>query len=237
MREYQSFGAGVNSVALAEILHHKPEKVFADPGCEYPETYDYLKSYPYEITVLNDPVEGCNTIEEWCHKLGHAPFIAFRSCTDKWKYRRLVKYFEKPCIVYLGIAYDESHRIKIHRKKDIIYRYPLVEQKITRSKCIEIIRSAHLKIPPKSGCWFCPMQPKSSWWRLARHHPDLFWRAVAIDELSPKIKCWDRGLRNLWPPQMVFEEDLGWECQFCFAQYCDTTGIINHLSKEESHEV
>lgn len=215
MKEYQSFGAGVNSVALAEVMHHIPEKVFADTGCEYPETYAYLDNYPYPITVLNSPVEGCATIEDWCMKLGHAPFMRFRSCTDKFKHARMERYMEKPCTVYIGIAYDEKHRARITEKGRITYKYPLVEQGINRAKCKEIITEAGLPIPPKSGCWLCPFQPKSSWWRLARQHPDLFQRAIKIDELNEKVRLREKGLRGLLPAQNVFEEDDGWECQHC----------------------
>lgn len=231
MREYQSFGAGVNSVALAEILNHKPEKVFADTGCEYPETYNYLKCYPHPVTVLNNPVEGCKTIEEWCHKLGHGPFIKFRSCTYKWKIRRIEKYIERPCIINVGIAYDEKHRAKIFKKGKIKYRYPLVDNKITRKECIEIIKNAELDVPPKSGCWLCPFQPKASWWRLGRNHPDLFWRAVVVDELSEKIDLNYGGLRRLWPPQSVFVEEEGWECQFCMLDW-NNDGEVSEFNKK-----
>jgi 3'-phosphoadenosine 5'-phosphosulfate sulfotransferase (PAPS reductase)/FAD synthetase len=222
MIEYQSFGAGVNSVALSEVLNHRPEKIFANTGCEYPETYDYLENYPFEITVLNNKVEGCQNIEEWCVKvLGHAPLRRFRSCTDKWKIRRIEKYIERPCIINIGIAFDEAHRIKIHKKGKIKYRYPLVEKRITRKNCMEIIELSGLKIPPKSGCWLCPFQPKTAWWRLGRNHPDLFWRAVKIDEMGDKIGIWRKPgdlRKRLWPPQTVLMDEPGWECQFCLIQ-------------------
>ena len=224
MNEYQSHGVGVNSAALAEVLGYRPERVFSDGGCEYNETYTYLENYPYEVTILHPIVEGCHTIEEWCHKLGHAPFSQMRNCSDKWKHRPLERYYKPPCIVYIGIAYDERHRAKLDEKNTrrgkITYKYPLVENGIDRGDCIEIIRESGLTIPPKSGCWLCPLQSKASWWRLGRHHPDLFQRALAIDDLSDKVKLWEgtqavRGLRALWPPQAVFEEEEGWECQLC----------------------
>lgn len=216
MRKYQSFGAGVGSVALAEVINHRAEKVMSDPGCEMPETYEFLRTYPNEVTVLHPIVEGCKTIEEWCHKLGHGPFKRWRSCTDKWKIRPIEKYYERPCIVYIGFTADEAHRVRIHKKGKIEYRYPMVEQNITRKMAVNIIADAGLNIPVKSGCFFCPFQPKASWWRLGRHHPELFWRAVNIDELSDKIKLYgNKPLTRLWPPQMVFEEEVGWECQFC----------------------
>ncbi len=218
MIEYQSFGGGVNSVALSEVLDHSVEKIMADTGCEGRPTYRYLAEYPHPITMLKGHVEGCNDIEEWCHKLGHAPFRMYRSCSDKWKYRVIEKYYERPCLVYIGIAYDERHRVKIHKKGKITYRYPLVEQKITRNKCKRIILDAGLPVPPKSGCWLCPFQSRGSWWKLAREDPDLFWRAVEIDELSTKIGIYKMpgDLRKLWPPPSTFIIDEDWECQHCF---------------------
>src|SRR4030042_2912593 len=187
MNEYQSFGAGVNSVALAEVLRHGPERVFADPGCEYPETYRYIEYYPHEITALHPIVGGCRTIELWCHKLGHAPFSQMRSCSDKWKHRPLERYYNPPCTVHIGIAYDERQRAQLDEKNTkrgkITYKYQIVEQGKNRGNCIEIIREAGLLVPPKSGCWLCPLQSKASWWRLGRQHPDLFRRAIAGDDL------------------------------------------------------
>jgi hypothetical protein len=218
MKEYQSFGFGVNSVALGELLNC--EKVFVDTGAEYPETYEYIKYYletGREVTILTPQVEGCNNIVDWCHKIGHAPFRMYRSCTDKFKIRIMERYFEKPCIVNIGIAYDERHRVKGYKKRDIEYKYPLVERRITRQGCIELIKEADLRVPPKSGCWLCPFQPKPAWWRLGRNHPELFWKAVEIDELHESIGAWRKPgeLRKLWPPQTVFYEDEGWECQMC----------------------
>lgn len=219
MSVIQSFGAGVNSVALSLILPDSVERVFADTGAEQPETYEYLKQHNFHLTVLDSPVEGCNNIIDWCHKLGHGPFRMRRSCTDKFKRRRIEKYIKRPAIIYIGFSAEEAHRAKTtdgeaFKRQGIEYRYPLIEQGITREGCKKLIRDAGLPVPPKSGCYICPFQPKGSWWRLARQHPDLFWKAVEIDELSKKIGLWrDPGdLRHLWPPQMVFEEDEGWEC-------------------------
>jgi len=216
MNEYQSFGAGVGSVALAEVLNHRIEKVFSDPGCEEPETYAYLAQYPHPITTLHPVVEGCTTIEEWCHKRGLAPFRRYRNCTRLWKIEPLNAYFKKPVTIYIGYTFDEAHRAKLRETKVMKYRYPMVEQRITRLQAKEIIKDAGLEIPPKSGCWLCPLQPKSSWWRLGRTHPDLFWRAVAIDELADNIKLREKGLRGLWPPQKTLFEEDEFECQFCY---------------------
>jgi len=62
VKEYLSFGAGVNSVALLLLLQDQGrefESVFSDHRCEYPETYeylDYLKDLGFEITRLDPKV-------------------------------------------------------------------------------------------------------------------------------------------------------------------------------------
>ena len=203
---------------MAEVINHRIEKVFSDPGCEQPETYAYLSNYPHQITILHPVIDDCKTIEEWCHFRGRAPFRKYRECTRLWKKTPIDNYIETPAIMYIGFTYDEAHRARLRDTKKLIHRYPLVEQGITRLQAKEIIKDAGLDMPPKSGCWLCPLQPKASWWRLGRTHPDLFWRAVAIDELADNIKLRDRGLRHLWPPQKTlldFEEDE-FECQFCY---------------------
>ena len=54
MKNYLSFGAGVNSVA-AFLLGGFDEAIFCDTGNEYPETYDYLDKFTgkFNLTVLN----------------------------------------------------------------------------------------------------------------------------------------------------------------------------------------
>ncbi len=231
MKEYTSCGLGVNSMAMALVKPDSPH-IFSDPGCEMPGTYEALKNWPVEVTVLHPKVKEkgveCSTIEEWCHKLGHAPLRAMRSCSDKWKHQPLEHFYEKPCIINLGIAYDEKHRAtktqRNTRGGTIFYKYPLVEQKVTREKCIDLIENAGFKVPPKSGCFFCPFQRKEMWIKLLREYPDLYERAMQVDELSKKVKCYDNGLRwlkgriDLGLEQGTFcqpDPDDSWECQHC----------------------
>jgi len=229
MGEYQSFGFGVNSVALAEVLHYKPECIFADTGNEMPETYEYIKTYPHPVTILNTPVQGYDTLQEFCLGQGIPPMRHFRWCTDKFKKQRINKYIKaiegkNEVTQYIGIAYDERHRATITKKGRFNYRYPLVEQKIDRNQCIEIIKNAGLTVPPKSGCWFCPFQTKKKWIKLLREHPDLYDEAVVLDEVGDKIHVYDKGLRELrgrvnlgLEQKTLFEkdDDEDWECQFC----------------------
>ena len=60
--------------------------------------------------------------------------------------------------------------------------YPLVERKINRKQCDEIIAAEGLPLPVKSGCTFCMYQPISEWRKLYVNHNDLYWQAVKMEE-------------------------------------------------------
>ena len=231
MGEYQSFGYGVNSVAMAEHLDHRGKKLFSDTGSESVETYLYMNYYEqlHHVEVLHDPVQGFNSLYDYCVAYKTVPHRAFRWCTDKFKRQRLNQaYKDDPNpVVYIGIAYDEKHRAKIDKKGKIAYKYPLIENGITRQNCVEIIEESGLRVPPKSGCWFCPFQSKNSWLKLLRDHPDQYEAAVQLEKNSPpKVDLYPHGLdwlrgrvdTNLEQYQL-FTDD--WECQFCMVDYED----------------
>ena len=228
MKEYQSFGYGVNSVALSEVLHHEPLKLFADTGNESDETYVFQRYYEqiHDVIVLRDPVQGFTSLYDYCIAYKTVPHRAFRWCTDKFKRQRVNQFYKDDSepIVYMGIAYDERHRAKVDKKGKITYRYPLVENGITRKQCIEIINEAGLQVPPKSGCWFCPFQSKQSWIKLLKNHPEQYEKAVQLEANSPpNVDLYPHGLdwlrgrvdTGLEQTHLVIEEDDGWECQFC----------------------
>jgi len=228
MGEYQSFGYGVNSIALAETLKHSAPKIFSDTGDESRETYAYMEYYEpiHHVEVLRAPVQGHNNLYDYCVAYKTVPHRAFRWCTDKFKRQPLNRYYKNDgeITIYMGIAYDERHRAKLDKKGKITYKYPLVENGVTRAQCIEIIEEAGLVVPPKSGCWFCPFQNKQSWLRLLRDHPDQYELAVQLEKNSPPDVDlyhhglnWLRGRVNLGLEQTslldVLDED--WECEFC----------------------
>jgi len=196
MTEMISFGAGVNSVAMTIMLVNDGWRgpiVFADTGAEWPETLCYMRTFEsewlrprgLEITRLSpgstyhaDEVDV--SLEQFC--LAHAivPYMAARWCTDKWKIKPLGKWSEangyEMCL--LGFAADEAHRAK-----DIAgRRYPLIESDVTRQGCHRIIAAAGLEPPIKSGCFFCPGQRLAGWRRLYYEHPDLYERAIALED-------------------------------------------------------
>lgn len=199
MSEMVSFGAGVNSVAMTIMLVEggwRGPIVFADTGAEHPETYCYIEYFEREylkprglgVTRLLPGSEyhargkkGTLTLEGYCLHAGLIPLLAMRWCS--------IAYKRQPCLVWmadhdmdmqlLGISSDEPRRV---RYDDSGKRYPLVEATINRSECKRIIQRAGLDAPRKSGCFFCPGQTLGQWRSLFYNQPDLFERALALED-------------------------------------------------------
>lgn len=64
------------------------------------------------------------------------------------------------------------------------YRYLLQEWGIDREECIRLIERAGLPVPMKSACFFCPASKKSEIVWLRDTHPELFARAIKIEQLA-----------------------------------------------------
>jgi hypothetical protein len=78
--------------------------------------------------------------------------------------------------------------------------YPLIDEKIDREQCIEIIKKAKLPIPVKSGCYFCPFNNLDRWASIYDTHPELYNKAMKLEENGkhmPKQKLTPLTLRGL----------------------------------------
>ena len=186
----------MNSVALYLLMVEQGiefEAVFSNTGCEWPETYHYLAMFQWwtkanglrSVTILNPVVDGTRSLLENCEKYSMVPQRKPRWCTSRWKSKPLEAYQKKPAFVHIGFAFDEAHRATLRQSVEgYESRYLLIEHKITRGGCVEMIRKAGLPIPRKSGCFVCPMQRRGQWQELRRYHPDLFCKALHIERLS-----------------------------------------------------
>jgi 3'-phosphoadenosine 5'-phosphosulfate sulfotransferase (PAPS reductase)/FAD synthetase len=192
MKNYLSFGGGVNSTAMYLLLMDEGiefEAVYVDHGCDWPETREYVYEFAKQnpLTILRPWVgtrEGKHFADlfEYCWFKKMLPSRVTRWCTDKFKRRVLGAYHKKPCWVFIGYAADEAHRATISTHQGQEFRWPLIEHGIDRDGCKQLIKDYGFIVPPKSGCWICPFQRVSEWKILRRQHPDLFCKAKALEE-------------------------------------------------------
>ena len=209
-RHVLSFGGGVNSVALMVVLLREElpfdEAVFADTGGEVPETYQYLEIARQYLTDHGIPLNvvskrGRSLYEtSWDRKV--FPSAIWRWSTRDFKITPIQRHYRSLDVhinQYLAIAWDEIHRMKDSRVDYVTNLYPLIDRRLTRADCIDIIQDVGLPTPQRSSCFFCPFNSVDRWRWLYETHPDLFDKAIALEENSkhfPSQRLTDQAFRE-----------------------------------------
>lgn len=211
-RHILSFGGGVNSVALMIWLirerHPLDEVVFADTGAELPETYaylprveDFLSRHRIPLRILAARVRGRDLYETcWDRKV--FPSAIWRWSTRDFKVKPILRYYRSLNVhvnQYLAIAYDEFDRMRTSQVPYVTNLYPLVDHKMTRVQCVDLIQETGLPLPVKSSCFFCPFSSLDRWKWLYENHPDLYEKAIALEENSkhfPSQRLTDQVFRK-----------------------------------------
>ena len=195
MRHVCGISGGKDSSALAVYLGRmRPdldiEYFFCDTGAELPETYEYLTRLE---TVLGKPIARLNAERGFDHWFevyrGMLPSPQVRWCTRMMKIAPLEEWIgDDPTTSYVAIRADEASRKGyVSTKSNITSVFPFVEEGIDHDGVLRILDEAAIGLPSyyewrtRSGCYFCFYQRKAEWVGLAERHPDLFERAVAIE--------------------------------------------------------
>src|SRR5579875_2941517 len=161
-----------------------------------------------------------------------------RACTDDFKIKVVAKWIKEhgatpvqPAIVGLGISLDEFQRMRTD--SGIAYEkltYPLIDLRMDRQQCMNIIRDAGLPVPPKSSCWFCPFHSLRVWQEMRDRQPELFQRACELEALIIKrmdtfkpgdAAYFTRKLKPLaWATSSLVQDSLFEDDDMCESGYC-----------------
>lgn len=155
---------------------------------------------------------GYTTIEGNCLQNATLPSLAFRrkSCSLKWKAEPMDNWLKSwepakaawargervtKCIGYDCGPADSRRAVTRTGDAKFAFIYPLREWGWDRERCITEIRAEGLEPPMKSACFFCPAsKPVELLW-LAETHPQLWLRAVQMeDRAMPSLKT----IQGLW---------------------------------------
>ena len=187
--------------------------LFADTGAEHPHTYAYLDTMnqwlkehnmPQITQVYKTTKDGLRlTLEEECLCSGSLPSIAYgqKKCSLKHKIQPQDKFCNhhpecrkiwaqgKKVVKFIGYDAGEQYRkdkILLRDLADPKYSkwYPLMEWGWNRENCIQAIHAAGLPQPGKSSCFFCPSMRANEIIALREQHPDLYRRALAVEEAA-----------------------------------------------------
>lgn len=193
-RHVCGISGGKDSSALAVYMRDKVpdmEYFFCDTGAELPETYAYLTKLE---VVLGKKIEYLNSERDFAHYFevfrGALPSPQMRWCTSLLKIKPLEDWIGDDNVVsYVAIRSDEQNRKGyVSTKPNIATKFPFIENNIDHAGVIKILDDAGINLPEyydwrtRSGCYFCFFQRKAEWVGLADKHPDLFQKAVAIEQ-------------------------------------------------------
>lgn len=101
-------------------------------------------------------------------------------------------------ITAMGISMDEFQRMRSSSGNEWQQlAYPLIDLRLTRADCIDIIKQAGLPIPPKSSCWFCPYHSKAVWQEMRDNQPALFEKVMDLENQINTFRA-SKGKRPVW---------------------------------------
>lgn len=238
MEKIFSFGGGIQTTALALLIKEGKVEVdmavFADTGCEKPETYWYIENYMkplfhqigLEFTIVKTKQDD-PTLYDYCWRKRDIPsVIGHRWCTDKYKVRVIQKLYgtDKKVKYIIGFSSDEVHRINRSKQNR---EYPLIDLGITANDCRYYIQSNGYPLPLKSSCYICPFQHPVEWNWLKNNHLDLFEKALELEkrfhEHRPHLRD-DFGLLRGTPLRKLKDgvqpEMFQLEGDSCWSGYC-----------------
>lgn len=229
-----TIGGGTNSLAMVFEMHKRGIPIdvciFADTKAEKPDTYRSLQALD-EWLIKNgyDPliiVSTEKTLEEDCLERKALPSIAygFKSCSqrfklgpqDKWAnhYEPFKEIWKSGAKVTKFIGFDAGEERRAanaysrnKEDKKYEYRYPLIEWNINRDGCVKIIEENGFKQPGKSSCFFCPNMRKNEIVFLRKENPDLFQRAIDIEDNADLMTIKGLGRNFSWKDYIWYKEN------------------------------
>lgn len=201
---YVSLGAGVESSALLVLaalgLRGCPSvdlAIFADTQDEATWTYGQLVAMQrfaaeHGVTVMSvtrgrlsgDPVIR---VPAYVRNTDGEVAPLTQNCTRDYKLtpiRRAVRAEMKrrgvrKAAALIGISLDEADRMSDSRFKFLRHVYPLVDARMRKRDCADLLRAHGLPVPRKSACVFCPWRSDRGWRDLQVHDP-LGWEVACL---------------------------------------------------------
>ncbi len=157
-----------------------------------------------------------------------------RTCTIDFKIRVIDKFIAEELqhngsvTVGLGISTNEIQRAKNRNPEKIrgfikTIEYPLIELGLNRSQCLRIIADAGLPVAPRSACYFCPFHTQAEWIRLRHDRPDLFDKAVEIEQFINEKRKAVLKRDKVWLHQFLrpLDEAVGLQMTFDDLENCE----------------
>ena len=194
MQKFISYSGGVESTTMLVLLGAKATPIFSDTGWEHAALYEWLDVVEAKTGIHIERIrrEG-ETLPEYIARAKYYPSALARFCTRMFKIEPIDDYLKSqtPCELMIGLNYDEQDRTGNHGLIDgVKYSYPLIDLKLNREACIDILAAKGLlpRFPSymmRGGCIGCFWKRKSEFRRMALMSPD---EADSVADLEERIQ-------------------------------------------------
>lgn len=201
-------GGGVQSTAIAALIVMgvlpKPDlAVIADTGREQSTTWSYMEQVTAPalarvgVNLQRVQAKDFATVDLYGGKDGESLLIpAFTNlsgeigkmpafCSNEWKQRVVRRWATQQGIeaanMWLGISTDEMIRLTFPKGKKWQHSFPLVEQRLNRYECEQLVERMGWPKPPRSSCWMCPNHTQAEWRDIRDNKPGDWQEAVWFD--------------------------------------------------------
>lgn len=87
---------------------------------------------------------------------------------------------------WIGISRDELIRATPSKVRFITNRFPLLEERMSRTDCLAWLEARDYPVPPKSSCIGCPFHSDAMWRQMRNDDPEAWADAVEVDRAIRK---------------------------------------------------
>jgi len=194
VRHILGLSGGKDSTALAIYMRDRVpemEYFFCDTGAELPETYEYLAKLEVYLGKNIVRLSSDRTFAHWLRVYrGTLPSPNMRWCTKVMKIEPLEKWIGSDrAVSYVGLRADEASRKGyMPTKQNMLSVFPFIDDGLELTHIENILIESGIGKPSyyewrsRSGCYFCFYQRKNEWVSLHERHPDLFQKAIDLEE-------------------------------------------------------
>ena len=209
MKHVVALSGGKDSSALALGLAEREPRdytyIFTPTGDELPELFEHVSDLE---SRLQKPVERIGigkTLTELIEEVKMLPNFRARWCTRMLKIEPAIAYMQAlppGSVLYVGLRADEEAREGIYGD-DVTCDFPFRRWGWGINDVYSFLEERGVCVPIRTDCAFCYHQRIIEWRNLHRDHPDLFWKASAIEERhghtfrSPGRDTWPLALRDM----------------------------------------
>jgi hypothetical protein len=200
-----SCGGGTQSAAIAALIIQgrieKPDAaVMVDTEREKSQTWRYLHTVLQPalsaagVTLQVVPKGDFATVDLY-GKNGDLLLPVYTAdggklggfCSNEWKRRVIMRWCRAQGFTavqnWLGYSLDEVKRVKAQSEQWFQPWYPLIELRLRRADCVNIVEAMGWPTPPRSACWMCPHMTNEEWRHLRETDPADFQKAIVLDQL------------------------------------------------------